>query len=182
MILAGRAPASSDIGRVRPGRLSAVLSAALIMCGCSAGPDTGNAGGAALEQAAIAAGVVRDPDTREIAGLYARDTDQVCIVAAGDGYRIGASVDYGSEGCSAAGTVARDGERLRIAFDGAPGCRFDAEIDGDRIIFPGEVPAACERLCSNRASLAALEADLLSEAASEAAAMRDRRGRELCRS
>ena len=162
--------------------MRALFAVALLLAGCSEEADVANEGGVALERAAVAAGVVRDPQGSALAGLYARDTDQVCIVAAEDGYRIGASVDYGGEGCSASGEVTRSGERLTITFDGAPGCRFDARLDGEQIVFPGAVPAACERLCSNRASFAALEADLLSEAASEAAAMRDVRGRELCRS
>lgn len=167
----------------RPLRPVAWLSVALlVLAGCAQEADTGNAGGAALEDAAIAAGLVRDPASTDIAGLYALDTDKLCIVAAkSGGYRIGATVDYGEEGCSAAGTVTRSGEQLRVAFDGAPGCDFDARIDGDRIVFPGGVPAACEKLCTNRASLAALEVGLLSEAASEAAAMRDFRNKELCR-
>lgn len=158
------------------------LVALLLLAGCAQEADVTNEGGAALERAAIAAGVVRDPQGTALAGLYARDTDQVCIVAAGDGYRIGASVDYGDQGCSAAGRAVREGERLRITLDGAAGCSFEARLDGERIIFPGAVPAGCDVLCNGRASLAALEADLLSEAAAEAATMRDRRGRELCRS
>lgn len=157
------------------------LAVALILAGCSRAPNTDDAGGAALEKAAIAAGVIRDPAASEIAGLYARDTDRVCIAAARQGgYRIGASVDYGTEGCSASGTVARSGEALRVVFDAAPGCSFDARLDQDRIVFPGQMPAACDRLCSARASFAALEADLLSEAVSEAMAMRDTKGRALC--
>lgn len=158
------------------------MVAAFLLAGCAPDTDVGNDGGAALEQAAIAAGVVRDPAGAALAGFYARDTDQVCIIAAGGGFRIGASVDYGSEGCSGSGAVTRSGERLLVSFDRAPGCTFDARMDGDRIVFPGDVPAACERLCSGRASLAALEVDLLSEAKSEAGGMRDRRGRKLCRS
>lgn len=158
-----------------------VAIAALLLAGCSQPADTGNSGGAALEEAAIAAGVVRDPDASALAGLYARDTDQVCIVAKDGGYRIGASIDLGDQGCSAAGTVTRSGGRLNVAFDGAPGCAFEAQLDGDRIIFPATMPAGCERLCTDRASFAALEVDLLSEAVSEARSMRDRKDRELCR-
>jgi len=158
------------------------FAAILLLAGCSEAVDTGNSGGAALEAAAIAAGVVRDPDAGTLAGLYTRDTDQVCIVAKDGTYRIGASVDYGDQGCSASGTVTRRGERLSIGFDGAPGCNFEARMDGDRIIFPGAVPSACEALCTDRASLAAIEVDLLSEAQSEALAMRDRHGHTPCRS
>lgn len=158
-----------------------MLAAALVLAGCSDNATADDAGGVALERAAIAAGVIRDPAAGELAGLYARDTDRLCIVAAGSGgYRIGASVDYGTEGCSARGTVTRSGETLRIAFDNAPGCSFDARLDQERVVFPGDVPAACERLCSPRASLAALEAELQSAVPSEAAAMRDRAEKVLC--
>lgn len=154
----------------------------LAVAGCAREVPREEAAGAALERAAIASGMVRDPKGTDFAGLYARDTDRVCIVASrGGGYRIGASIDYGgTEGCSGRGTVTRSGEALRIDFADAPGCGFDARLDQDRIVFPGEVPAACERLCSERASLAALEADLLSQVPAEAAQLRDRTGRSLC--
>lgn len=159
-----------------------MLAAVLLLGGCGQEAETGNAGGAALEAAAIAAGVVRDPQGSAMAGLYARDTDRVCILASdGGGYRIGASVDYGDQGCSGSGVVTRSGDRLSMTFDGAPECRFDARLDGDRIAFPAAVPGACARLCIGRASFAALEVDLLSEAGSEVKGMRDWRGRKLCR-
>ena len=82
-----------------------IVLVALLLAGCGAAPDEGNVAGAALEEAAIARGVVRDPAATDIVGLYGRDTDQLCIVASGNGHRIGASVDYGDEGCSASGTV-----------------------------------------------------------------------------
>lgn len=157
------------------------LAALITLTGCADQPvSADNAGGAALEQAAIATGVIRDPTALAIAGLYARDTDRVCIVADGGGHRIGASVDYGDQRCSAQGKVTRRGEVLQVTFDGVPGCEFAARIDQDRVVFPGQVPAACARLCTSRASLAGLEVDLLSEVAAEAAAMRDARGQRLC--
>lgn len=153
----------------------------IALAGCAREAPREDAAGEALERAAIAAGVVRDPAARDFAGLYARDTDRVCIVAARGGYRIGASIDYGGgEGCGARGTVTRSGEALRVAFAGATGCSFDARLDQDRIVFPGEVPAACATLCSDRASFAALEVDLLSQVATEAVQLRDRTGRILC--
>lgn len=158
-----------------------MVAAVVLLAGCSQQADTGNAGGAALEAAAIAAEVVRDPKGNALVGLYVRDTDQLCIVATpGGGHRIGVSVDYGDQGCSGTGAVTRSGDRLSVTFDAAPECRVEAQLDGDRVIFPAAVPGACARLCTDRASLAALEVDLLSEAVSEARSMRDRRGRELC--
>lgn len=154
---------------------------ALALAGCSQAPGAADEAdaGPALERAAIAAGVVRDPASTDIAGLYARDTDRVCIVAGSVGYRIGATVDYGGgQNCSARGTVARSGDALSVDLGG--GCAFDARLDGSTIAFPGRLPAACDRLCTDRASLTALEADLQSDAAAEASALRDARGKPLC--
>jgi hypothetical protein len=134
-----------------------------------------------LETAAITAGVIPDPASSDITGLYARDTDRLCVVPAQLNFRIGAFVDYGpGQSCSAVGTASRSGEALHVRFDGADGCEFDARYEGDRIVFPGAVPGACARLCSGRASLAALDAALLSNSLSEASAMRDGRQKLLC--
>ncbi len=136
-----------------------------------------------LESAAIERGMVRDPGDTEIAGLYARDTDRVCIVPDGQGYRIGAFVDYGDRiTCSGSGTVSRVGETLRIEFggEGEERCGFDAKFDGEKIYFPGNVPDACQKLCARRASYAGLEVSRMSESVAEASAMRDSSGRQLC--
>ena len=177
MIAAGSPPrAGGD-----PGRIVVLVLTAVLITGCSRTGAADQNAGEQLEQAAIAAGVVRDPADTNIAGLYARDTDRVCIVPARVGYRIGATVDYGNgQGCSGAGTVSRTGETLRIDFNGAPGCSFDARLDGETIAFPGRLPAPCDRLCARRASLSALEADRQSDAVAEAAALRDAGGRTLC--
>lgn len=161
-----------------------VIAFVIVLAGCS-GSD-GQAQKAVqqqdLESAAIARGLVRDPDDSDIAGLYARDTDRLCIVAAGTSYRVGAFVDYGDGiTCSGAGTVERSGDALRIALGaGDAACRFDARFDGDTIRFPGAMPAACERQCAQRASYAGLEVARMSDSAAEAAAMRDAAGKRLC--
>ncbi len=134
-----------------------------------------------LESAAIEAGVIPDPANTDITGLYARDTDRVCVVPDRLNYRIGAFVDYGDQqSCSGSGTVSRVGENLHITFNGADGCDFDARFEGDRIVFPGRLPQACEKLCSRRASLAALDVRRLSESVSEASTLRDSKARLLC--
>ncbi len=151
-------------------------AALLFLAGCSQGTAPApEPEGAALEQAAIARGVVRDAATAEPVGLYAREGDRLCVT----GKRIGAFVDYGeANGCSARGTLARDGERLRVDF--GKGCAFEAGFDGDAVRFPGKLPDACEAACRGRASLAGLRFDRLSESGSEAAALRDPAGRGLC--
>ena len=154
----------------------------LLLLGCPSLPGTNDATSNApdLEAAAIERGLVRDPKDTTMTGLYARDTDRVCIVPDGYGHRIGAFVDYGDGiTCSGTGKVSRAGQRLRVDF--GDGCGFDATFDGDRIGFPGSVPDACTKLCERRASFAALDASRLSESESEAASMRDAKGRLLCR-
>lgn len=158
-----------------------VLALALLLAACSGGQGAGNAQAPQdLESAAIERGLIRDPDDSDLTGLYARDTDRICVVRTGSAYRIGAHVDYGDRiTCSGAGSVERSGATLRIAL-GKEGCTFDAQYDGDRIKFPGTLPDACKKLCARRASFTGLEATRLSESAAEAAAMRDTAGRRLC--
>ena len=80
----------------------------LLLAACSAQAPQKAEGPPDLEAAAIRAGLIPDPQRGDIAGLYARDTDRLCIVRAGRGYRAGAYVDYGDAlTCSARGPVAR---------------------------------------------------------------------------
>jgi hypothetical protein len=154
---------------------------ALLLVGCSGGQAPAAKPGQAqdLESAAVERGLVPDPDSRDITGLYARDTDRICIVPARAGYRVGAYVDYSDGiGCSGSGTVSRSGERLQVTL--GEGCSFEAGFDGERIRFPGNLPEGCARLCSGRASLAGLDVGRISESAAEGSAMRDAGGRRLC--
>ncbi|MBB5709138.1 hypothetical protein [Sphingomonas xinjiangensis] len=164
--------------------MKALLALVLVLTGCSDGGGAGNAVGASadLESAAIARGLVRDPDAMRLAGLYARDTDRVCVrPRSGNTARIGVFVDYGDGiTCSAAGSVRQEGETLHLSLGPGGGCAFEARFDGAAIRFPGTVPAECASLCAKRASLSGLEVSLLSESDAEAAALRDAGGRRLC--
>jgi hypothetical protein len=161
------------------------LAVLLLASGCHRDPaPTASVQGKSatgLEEAAIQAGVIHDPDDSDITGLYARDTDRVCVVPGATAYRIGVFVDYGDQlSCGGSGTATRVGETLHVDMDGAERCSFDAHFDGDRIAFPGRVPDACGKICSRRASIAALEVDRLSESVSEASTLRDGKGKLLC--
>lgn len=163
-------------------RIVLVALAALAGCSGTSTPAGGNAGKGDLETAAIAAGVIPDPRSADISGLFARETDRLCIVPERLDFRVGALVDYGDrQQCSGTGRVTRAGEGLHLVFDDAPGCSFDARFDGDRIVLPGQLPAACSKLCSGRASLSGLDVERLSESPTEAATLRDAKGRLLCR-
>jgi hypothetical protein len=131
-----------------------------------------------LEQAALSAGIVADPANLNPAGAYASETDRVCIVPRDQDYRIGASVEYGEgQSCIARGVASGRGT-LRIDFGEA--CRFEASLDGGRIVFPAVLPPACDRRCTGRATLTAINAGLLSNAEAEARAMRAPDGEPLC--
>jgi hypothetical protein len=161
------------------------LPALLMLAACSRGAaPTENKTARAetgLEAAAIQAGVIPDPNDTDITGLYARDTDRVCIVPGASAYRIGVYVAYDErENCGGSGTATRSGENVHVEMDGAQGCGFDARFEGDRLVFPARVPDGCQKICSHRASLAALDVDRLSESVSEASTLRDGKGRLLC--
>nr|WP_295669509.1 hypothetical protein [Sphingomonas sp.] len=160
------------------------LAAMLLLAACSKGdviPGPRATPATGLEAAAIEAGVIPDPASVDITGLYAHDTDRVCIVPSAKAYRIGVLVDYGDNvTCASSGTVTRSGETLDVDIPAAPGCSFEARFEGDRLVFPAQVPEACARLCQRRASLAALKVERLSESASEASTLRDGKGQLLC--
>lgn len=168
---------------MRAGRTrgTVALAIGLVLAGCGqqereASPD--DAPGAALEQAAIRAGIVIDPARRDPVGAFASATDKICIVPQGDNYRVGASVDYGDrQSCVARGT-ATGRDRLRLTFGEA--CTFEAAFDGARISFPATLPRACDSRCTGRATLTAVNANRLSSAEAEARAMRAPDGQPLC--
>lgn len=135
--------------------------------------------GARLEAAAVAQGLVVDPARATLAGLWARDTDRLCITGSEGGeQRVGILIDYGEgQGCSAAGEVRRTGDRLAMSLGE---CRLEARFDGERIVMPAKVPSACDALCTGRATLAAMEVEQLSSATSEVSTLRRRGGTPLC--
>lgn len=161
---------------------------ALLVAGCShperkADSGANTAAPVGLEAAAIESGVIPDPNNTDITGLYARDTDRVCIVPSATAFRIGVFVDYGDQqSCGGSGVATRVGETVHLDFTGAEGCSFDARFEGDRIVFPGKLPDACQKVCQRRASMAGLDVARLSESVSEASTLRDARGRLLCSS
>ena len=160
-----------------------VLAALLASCQGSQPTPQPTATPASLEAAAIEAGIVADPANTDPTGLYARDRDKICVVPSATAFRIGIYVDYGDAfHCSGSGEATRAGETLHIELTSAPGCSFDATFEGDRIAFPGALPDACLKACTGRGSMNGLIAERLSDSPSEAAALRDSKGKMLCAS
>lgn len=155
-----------------------VLPLLLALAACDRGAPPTETAGDRLERAAEAAGLVADGDG-SLVGAWARDTDRVCVVPGAEGStRIGALVGYGEgQGCAASGTLERSGATVRVRFGE---CRFEARFDGERLTFPAELPSACDRACTGRASLAALSVERQGSSVSEAATLRAPNGALLC--
>jgi hypothetical protein len=163
-------------------RMLPALAAVALLAGCGSRPEASAdaaTSGARLEAAAIRTGLIDDPTRADLVGSWALDTDRVCVVPGAKGLlRLGALVDYGEgQGCAASGTAQRSGDRVRVAFST---CRFEARFEGDRIVFPAELPASCDSLCTGRASLAALTVERLSTSTAEAETLRTPGGKLLC--
>ncbi|WP_375396182.1 hypothetical protein [uncultured Sphingomonas sp.] len=168
---------------MKPSMLLPALALALAGCqrAASTAPPDAASTATSLEKAAIAAGIVADPDRIGPTGLYARDSDRLCVVPNGTAFRVGMFVDYGDDhNCAATGAATHDGERLHIDLATVTGCRFDARFEGDRVVFPGSLPDACRKACTRRASLDGLAVERLSDSPSEAAALRGGSGKLLC--
>ena len=156
-----------------------IAAAALLVAACSREPSVAETPGARLEAAASAAGMIHDPRAGSLVGSWSRDTDRMCALpAAKGGFVVGVSVDYGpGQQCTGRGTAMRVGETVRFALGD---CRVEAHVDGDSLVFPATVPDACESLCRGRASIASLRVERIGGSLSEAAMMRDPRGKPLC--
>jgi len=162
----------------------AALGGLGLLAACSQAPAPAlkdQASGNPLERAAIAAGLVQTSDG-DASGVFAREGDRLCLLDTGRGaMRMGATIDYGDgQGCTASGTAVRAGDVLHVSLGPRGDCTFDAAYESDRIAFPGALPAACQRLCRGRASLAALDVERLSDSPAEATALADDGGRPLC--
>jgi hypothetical protein len=146
-------------------RAAAVLII-LLFAGCDGGVTTDKSRadqttgdtGAALDQRAIAAGILPDADKLVFGGRFETrsdmGTDKFCAVKSGARqFNIGALAVFGPESkCEARGKATIDGEKVRISLSGKDGCRFEAEFDGIELRFPGAMGKGCAAYCSPRAS------------------------------
>ncbi len=143
-------------------RAAILLSwAVLAACGENA-PSVlagGENAGSALDEAAIDAGIIPDPDEVEFAGRFETrsdlGTDKFCAVANGPKqFNIGFLAVFGPESkCEGRGTAIVNGETVRVTLAGNGDCAFDARYDGIELRFPGAVESGCASYCSDRASL-----------------------------
>lgn len=176
------------------GRSVAVPLMLLALASCSGGEgssagNTANAApsaAAALEQAAVDAGVVTRADGLSPVGLYRRrheaGLDSLCIVDGVNGETLfGVEAVFGRGiSCRGQGTLSRSGDRLILTFAGST-CRIEAQYKGDRVIFPGMLDPACSHLCTKRGSLEGVSLPRVSREESVARDARAQDRTRLCR-
>ena len=112
----------------------------------------------ALDEQAIAKGLLPDPEGRALAGRFETRSDlgvdKFCAVGEEGRFAIGMLAVFGPDSkCEAQGRAEFANEKVRITLGGKESCAFDAEFDGIQLRFPGKVPAGCASYCSPRASI-----------------------------
>ena len=112
----------------------------------------------ALDEQAIAKGLLPDPEGRALAGRFETRSDlgvdKFCAVGDDGSFDIGMLAVFGPDSkCEAQGRAEFAEEKVRITFNGKESCSFDAEFDGILLRFPGSVPSGCASYCSPRASM-----------------------------
>ena len=112
----------------------------------------------ALDEQAIAKGLLPDPEGRALAGRFETRSDlgvdKFCAVGDDGSFDIGVLAVFGPDSkCEAQGRAEFLADKVRITLSGKESCSFDAEFDGIQLRFPGSVPAGCASYCSPRASM-----------------------------
>jgi hypothetical protein len=119
----------------------------------------GSDAGAALDERAIEAGILPDPDNLEFAGRFETrsdlGTDKFCSVSNGARqFDVGVLAVFGPESkCEGKGSATITGDKVRVTLKGKDACQFDAQYDGVELRFPGAIEPGCASYCSDRASL-----------------------------
>jgi hypothetical protein len=119
----------------------------------------GNDVGSELDEQAIAAGIMPNPDEIEFAGRFETrsdlGTDKFCAVSNGSRqFKVGILAVFGPESkCEGRGMASLDGDKVKITLSGKGSCAFVARYDGIELRFPGSVESGCAAYCSDRASL-----------------------------
>lgn len=125
-----------------------------LVSGCSAS-DNGNlptANSAKEPGAAIQTTAAPATPQAALTGLYegghADAPSQLCVVEKKSETRFGLVV-WGANlsACGGAGTIERDGDRLRFRMSGDQACTVEGRIDNGTIRFSGPVPSGCSYYC-----------------------------------
>ncbi len=163
----------------------------VLLASCDSSDESGNQqAGRAPGQAPQAAGEGdrdkgRGGSVTDLAGLYEGSGEprhQMCVVEGKGGEERFGLIVWGANqhSCSGAGTVSREGDKLRLAMAGDSECTIEATISGKTVKLPSSVPQGCAYYCGARASLGG--AELTQQGTTKEAAMRakDLVGEPLC--
>lgn len=142
-------------------RIALLCFLLLVGCGEDAATTTsvGNDVGFALDEQAIEAGILPDPDEIEFAGRFETrselGTDKFCAVSNGARqFSVGMLAVFGPESkCEGQGVATISSDKIRITLRGKGACSFDAAYDGVELRFPVSIERGCTAYCSDRASL-----------------------------
>ncbi|WP_170005636.1 hypothetical protein [Pseudopontixanthobacter vadosimaris] len=124
--------------------------------------------------------------TATLTGLYQaagqdRARSRLCILAPDPGNAaFGLVVQNAGASCSGAGEADRNGNSLRLTMAGAEPCTILASIDGTRITFPPDLPAACAYYCGPGGDLAGVTLNKTGGSTADAMRALDPAGDPLC--
>ncbi len=140
-----------------------LLMLALSACDSSSLPpalggdsDTGKK----LDERAIAAGILPDPDDIVFSGRFETrsdlGTDKFCAIKQNSkSYRVGVIAVFGPDSkCEGQGTANFDGEKVQINLSGKKPCSIPAIFDGVSLQFGGAISEGCESFCNGKGSFA----------------------------
>jgi len=119
--------------------------------------------------------------TETLTGLYESGAGEagsrMCVI----GERFGlVVVGDGERTCSGAGTVSREGDRLRFVMTGSEACTIEARIDGTRVGFASGQPAGCAYYCADGAVFAGAALSKVGGTEEDARRAEDLVGGRLC--
>jgi hypothetical protein len=132
----------------------------LAACGENVPTVGGNDVGSALDEQAIEAGIMPDPDEIEFSGRFETrsdlGTDKFCATESGADFDIGFISNSGPDSkCEGRGTATVDGDKVKVVLSGKGTCAFEARYDGIELRFPGALEEGCASYCTPRASFSA---------------------------
>ena len=166
-----------------------LLIAFAILTGCSGGDDQQAGGNAAGSSQGGGSARPRAPgaELTTLTGLYeggeTNPRNQMCIID-GEGEndaRFGMVVwGAGMHSCSGVGTVAQEGNVLKLSMTGDSACKLEARIEGSTISLPASVPEGCAYYCGARAKLGSARLTQNGDTREDALKAKDLVGEPLC--
>lgn len=120
-----------------------------------------------------------------LAGLYEGGSGklkhQMCVVDGGGSQRFGLVVwGENMHSCAGSGTVARQGDVLKLAMAGDSACTLHATISGKMVKLPQQVPSGCSYYCGAQAKLGGTELTQVGTGKADAMKAMDLVGEPLC--